>query len=307
MESAQNPLVTVICACYNQEKFILDSLNSVKSQTFQNFELIIWDDASKDNSVKVIEHWMSNNPQYNVKFVKHDTNKGICASLNECFLLSKGKYIQILALDDHIEPDKLERHVGILEKSSNQHALVFSDAYIMDDNSELCQNRFIAYHMNYLNIHTGNFFKQLLSLNFIPAMSVLLKRSVIDVVGLWDEQLIFEDYDMWLRISERFDFIFDATPSVTYRMHANNTHKLMSKELRLSTFKMFLKFAEYPDVKIKLRNILEHNYVHKVLNGEDKLYFDKFKVQSFQDFLIAKKFPIPLFLVYRKLSSYLKK
>lgn len=306
MLSNNNPIVSIICACYNQEEYIYESLESIKNQTFQNFELIIWDDASRDNSVSVIEAWIKSNPKYSVQFVKHAINKGICASLNECFLISKGKYIQILALDDVILPFKLERHVGILEKSDKSDGLVFTDAFIMDENSKKYQNRFIAYHHNYLSLETGNYFERLLKSNFIPAMSVLLKREIINDIGLWDEDLLFEDYDMWLRISRKYNFIFDDKVSVAYRLHSKNTHKTISDKLLVSSFKMYLKYSDIPSIKKKLRTIIEHNYIYGESRGEERLFFEKEKVKSLQDKLIISKKNITLFRVLRKLKIFNK-
>ena len=72
------PLVSVICACYNQSQFIFESLESVKNQAYENLEIIIWDDASQDNSVQIIEGWIKDNPSLKIIFHKHQTNKGIC-------------------------------------------------------------------------------------------------------------------------------------------------------------------------------------------------------------------------------------
>jgi glycosyltransferase involved in cell wall biosynthesis len=304
MLNQNDSIVSIICACYNQEKYIYESLESVKNQTFQNFELIIWDDASKDNSVGVIESWIKNNPQYSVHFVKHTINKGICASLNECFLISKGKYIQILALDDVILPFKLEKHVNLLEKSDRSDGLVFTDAFIMDENSNRYQNKFIAYHHQYLSLESGNYFERLLKSNFIPAMSVLLKREVIHDIGLWDEDLLFEDYDMWLRISRKYNFIFDDEVSVVYRLHSNNTHKTISDKLLVSSFKMYLKYSDIPSIKKKLRAIIEHNYIYGESRGEEKLFFEKEQVKSLQDKLIISRGYVTLFRILRKLKIF---
>ena len=91
-------LVTIICLCYNQEEFVLESLESVISQDYNQIELIIVDDCSTDNSKIVIENWLLNFPQ--IQFIANNTNLGNTKSFNKALKLAKGKYIIDLAADD---------------------------------------------------------------------------------------------------------------------------------------------------------------------------------------------------------------
>lgn len=285
----EQPLVTVICACYNQSAYILESLESVKNQTYPNLELVIWDDASKDNSVDIIDSWINQNPELKISFTKNSENKGICKSLNEAKSLAKGKYIQILALDDLLLPDKIERHVQLLEKSKSTDALVFSDAYLIDSASNTYQNRFIAYYKRYLSLESGNFFEELLKNNFIPAMTVLYKTEILNEIGSWDETLAYEDYDMLLRIAEKYDFIFDPIVSAKYRLHQKNTHETMFIEMERSKFNIYLKYANYNStVKHKLLRFIESQYIDNNLKGENDRYFAVFPPQTFMQRWISK-------------------
>lgn len=280
-----SPIVTILCLCYNQSRFIVESLESLKAQTFSDFEIIICDDSSKDNSVEIIENWINENTQLQIKFIKHQENKGICKSLNEIFKLSSGKYIQMLALDDTLLPDKLERHVSILDQSSEKEVMVFSDALIMDQNSVLYDNRFIAYHINYLRLDTNNYYDQLMVDNFIPAMSVLIKSKNIKDIGGWDENLTYEDYDMWLRLSRDFNFIFDHEPSCKYRIHENNTHRKKDL-LNDSYFHVLYKHSQQKLVKDKLFKIVEYKFLNNELNNEHLLFYKVYKCDSFSDKLV---------------------
>lgn len=283
------PLVSVLCGCYNQSKFILESLESVKNQTYKNFEIIIWDDASTDDSVSIIEKWIFENPEKEVTLIKHEKNIGICRSLNECFRLSKGKYIQMLALDDVLLPDKLERHVALLEKSTENEAMVFSDANLMDNSSQLYQNKFIALHKKYLSLKTGNFFDELLLGNFIPAMSILLKKEIIEKVGEWDEELVYEDYDMLLRLAKNYDFIVDEEISAIYRLHEENSHKNLETKMIKSKYKIYLKHINYNDrVNHLLKSYLITAYKNRSLEGEQRKYFEVIAPKDFKEQLIMK-------------------
>ena len=298
----EQPLVSILCGCYNQSKFIVESLESIKNQTYKNYEVIIWDDASTDNSVGIIENWFAANPEIAVQFIKHETNIGICKSLNECFKASKGKYIQMLALDDILLSHKLERHVEILERSKPTEALVFSDAYLIDDNSALYQNLFIAFHYHYLSLQSGNYFEILVHRNFIPAMSVLLKREVIEDVGYWDENLPFEDHDMWLRISKNYDFLFDDKISVKYRMHENNSHKKIN--FTKPIFYMLAKHLEIRSVQKKLQTYIIEKYMDSSLSDEHIIYFKQITAKGMKERLIKQNKGRLLYRILYKLGIH---
>ncbi len=298
------PLVSVICACYNQSQFIFESLESVKNQAYENLEIIIWDDASQDNSVQIIEGWIKDNPSLKIIFHKHQTNKGICKSLNYAQSKASGKYIQLLALDDLLLSDKISRHVAILEKSNDNDALVFTDALLMNDESILYQNRFISFYKHYFSLNSGNYFDDLLRGNYIPAMSILYKKRILDEIGPWDENLSFEDYDMLLRISKNYNFIFDDQVSAVYRMHAKNTHKTLHKEMKKAEFGIYYKHATYnSDIKKKLLELIEYQYLKKELQGENDQYFTSFPPVTFKQNWIAKNRNVQLYKIFVKINK----
>lgn len=267
----QLPLVSILCLSYNQEQFVVESLESIKSQSYSNIEILICDDSSGDHSTEVICNWIKDNPQLNIQYIIHSKNQGICKSLNELLSLSKGKYTITIALDDLMEYDKVERHVNILEKSSPIEALVFSNAYLIDDHSARFQNTFIPYFHQYLSIESGNFYQTLLNDNFIPAMSCVTKSSMIKDLGGWDETLTFEDYDMWLRLSQKYDFIYDDYKSCSYRLHSTNSHK-KKDFLNASFFDIYLKHKEQPVMKKKILQLIHQAYKENKLTESHKNY-----------------------------------
>lgn len=298
----ENPKVSIFCLSYNQADFIIESLESIKSQTFQDFELLIIDDFSKDNSVQVIDVWINNNEQINVTFIKHTENKGICKSLNELLHFSKGKYIQMLALDDIILDWKLEKHVSILDKSHSNQVMVFSDAFLMDDQSNLFQNKFIALHKKYLSLSTSVFYDQLLEGNFIPAMSVLVKKESILEVNGWDENLAYEDYDMWLRLSKKeVEFIFNEEASCIYRLHKNNTHK-KDEIMSSSIFDILCKHVDRPEVVIKIQNYLAQRYIIDGSNDQAKAFYKRHKSKKMSTLAIRFGLPIFFFRIFYKFN-----
>lgn len=297
-----SPLVSILCLCYNQATFIRESLDSIKNQSYTNYEILICDDFSKDNSVEIIEQWISENPTLSITFIKHLENKGICKTLNELLSLCKGKYIQMLALDDILLPNKLESHTSILENSSETQVMVFTDAYIIDENSQLYENTFIPYHFHFLEMKTGNFYDRMSRDNFIPAMSCLLKTEIVKNEGGWDENLTFEDYDMWLRLSKNYDFIYHHEKSCQYRLHSNNTHKKRSI-LDNSLFDIYAKHFENPILQNKTLDIIEKHYDANTLEAKHIAYLKLHSNNILKYRLIAKnynKFLLNLILYSRK-------
>lgn len=296
------PLVTVIAACYNQGKYLFETLDSIKNQTYPNLQLILWDDCSKDKSVELIESWISDN-QIECVFLRHSENKGICKSLNEAFGYAKGKYLQLIAMDDILLSDKIERHVAMLENTDKDCALVFSDAYLINSVGNILPNNFIAQHKDNLSCVSGNFFDELIDGNFIPAMSVLYKKDYLDKAGLWDENLAFEDYDMLLRLANKYDFIFDKNCTVKYRLHDTNVHRIVNIEN--SKLKIYIKF-KYNEIAIKKAlEILKSAYFSESVEFKNlsKLYFKDIKPEGF--LMNCMKYNIPV-IIYIKIN-YIKK
>ena len=109
------PLVSATVLCYNQARYVVECLEAVKAQNYPNLELIINDDASRDDSVAVIEAWLARNniPHH---FLKNQKNQGICRSLNNALKVARGKYVTGIAADDLWLPCKLKAQVELLER-----------------------------------------------------------------------------------------------------------------------------------------------------------------------------------------------
>jgi glycosyltransferase involved in cell wall biosynthesis len=118
----QNPLVSIITPCYNSEKFIQETIQSVQNQTYQNWEMIIVDDASTDNTVAIIDKIAS--IDYRIKVIKLNKNSGTGIARNSALDFANGKYIAFLDADDLWKPEKLKTQVNFLQ--SNNIPFTFS-------------------------------------------------------------------------------------------------------------------------------------------------------------------------------------
>ena len=239
--SSELPLVSVFVGCYNHARFVIEALESVRLQTYPNIQLIIWDDCSQDNSVEVIEDWIR---KHNVQctFLAHKANLGICKSLNEVLSHSTGKYISGVAADDIWLPDKTSRQVQIMEDSANDVGVVYSNAFQVDENGDMLP-QMINQDSQALVVARENWIFDLLwEQNWIPALTTLIRRECFTQVGPYDEDLCFEDWDMWMRISRKFRFVYDKIPAAKYRIVSTSMMQTMSKAMDLSTCLIRVKY-----------------------------------------------------------------
>ena len=210
--------MSTIVLSYNQSRFLLETLESVKAQTYKATQLIIVDDCSSDDSVATIGHWLQENG-IRCAFIRHQENEGICKSLNDALAVANGKYISMVAADDVWLPDKIARQVEIMESQPDHVGMLYSDAFQMDEHGHPLPDMFIAAHRKLPEMPQGEVLNTLLEGNFIPGMTALIRRSCYDKVGLYDENLPWEDWDMWMRIARHYSFIYSPTPSAKYRCH----------------------------------------------------------------------------------------
>ena len=218
MIQTANPLVSTIVVSYNQSRFVSETLESVKAQTYKDTQLIIVDDCSSDDSVATIEHWLQENG-IRCAFIRHDKNQGICKSLNDALAVANGRYISMVAADDVWLSDKIARQVEIMESQPDHVGILYSDAFQMDEQGHPLPDMFSAAHRKLPEMPQGQILNTLLEGNFIPGMTTLIRRGCYDVVGLYDENLPWEDWDMWLRLARHYSFVYSPTPSAKYRCH----------------------------------------------------------------------------------------
>lgn len=220
-------LVSVIIPAYNHRKYIQETLQSIINQTYGNIELIIINDGSTDDTHERISEMEFLLRENTVRYIYIDKdNEGVCKTLNRGLALAKGKYIVPFASDDVMYPDRIEKQVSYL----NHHpdfGVVYTDGYskIADgpmkfDSSFLENNRFSCY----FNFCEGYIFQVLLKDIFLmPTATVCIKKECYEAVGNYDERLLCEDLDMFLRLSKVFKFGYIKEVLTIHRIHANNS------------------------------------------------------------------------------------
>lgn len=271
------PLVSVIVACYNQSRWVVESLDSVRAQTYPDVQLLVIDDASTDTSAPVIRRWMAETGTP-CELVVHEKNQGICSTFNDGLGRARGTYVAFLASDDVWFTEKLERQVALFERCGEDVGVVYSDALRMDETGSLMAGTFITSEQRWLRyIPDGEVFDVLVDGNFLPAPSALVRRSCFDRVGAYDESLCYEDWDMWLRIAAHYRFAFSDYTSCKYRTVATSmTRRLLNAEsfpALMAHFAIARKWLDSPRVTPTLRTV----FIGHMRTAAERMYKHRYR------------------------------
>jgi glycosyltransferase involved in cell wall biosynthesis len=269
------PLISIIVLSYNSKKTILETLESIKAQTYGNIELIIADDGSKDNSIETCREWISENSGRFVRtaIITTTINTGIPANCNRGIHASNGEWIKLIAGDDLLFPnaieiivneinadannEKLAYHGKLIEFQDNPNNINFSDEWSNSEN----------YIFNQASTTTNEQFKILLRHCPISAATAVINRTVFEKVGYFDERFKFwEDRPMWLKMtSNGIKLHFIKGFIVKYRRHAYSVQQNKKNSLFSLTVKS--KDEAFKEVILPFLPIYErglHQYVISV-------------------------------------------
>lgn len=254
------PLVSIVVVSYNQGKYIKGNLDSVKAQTYTNWELIVADDASNDHSVTEFKNWLTSN-NVAAKEIFHTKNTGLATVLNEAIDLCSGKYVKLIAADDFMHPECLEKSVKCLEDKGENYGMVFTDTFCVDDNSNSLPD--IANYDKLGNIPPKEFRTELLKGNRIAALTVLLRKKAVLETGQYDSKFLVEDYYRWLKINEKYLIAYLPEKLSYYRLHAENISKTKAERIEIETYILQIMFDDKGIVKDKINNFMQSRYLLK--------------------------------------------
>lgn len=210
----EDPSATVVIVCYNHERYVEQCLQSALGQTYPNTRVLVIDDCSTDGSVDVISSFVDSSGR-DVPVIVNEVNLGLCATLNRALESVSSDFVALIAADDWMAPQRVERQVHRLVELGEGYGAVYSDFCFVDgpEGSPRPESARAG-----VSCPEGDIFGQLVAQNVIPAPTVMLRRNVLDQVGGYDESLGAEDYDMWLRIARRYRWAFVDEPLVYYRL-----------------------------------------------------------------------------------------
>ncbi len=189
------PLVSVIIPTFNRGYCLAETVRSVLKQRFMDFELIVVDDGSTDETLQVLENFPS------VQVIHLPGNRGVSFARNRGIEEARGTLICFLDSDDLWEKSKLEAQVTWMQEHPDCKVLHTDEVWIRN-----------GVRVNPMNKHqkfSGDIFRKCLPLCIVSPSSVMLRKSVLDEIGGFDESMpVCEDYDLWLRIAVHYPFHF---------------------------------------------------------------------------------------------------
>lgn len=234
------PLVSIVTPTYKRPQFLTRAIGSIIAQTFNNWELLVVDDNGTGSEYR--QETQSFMQRYKadprIIYIEHESNLGGSAARNTGIRQARGKFVAFLDDDDEWLPEKLDKQLSCLVRSSPEVALVYTGYENVCSDPEL-----IAYigkfHFPTLK---GNLLKELLEENRVgTTSSVLCKRDALLAVGLFDESLAAsQDYDLFLRLAERFEFEVISEPLV--RLHRHKEGNIGGdRKAKVEAYKSFYK------------------------------------------------------------------
>src|SRR5689334_9319398 len=212
------PSVSVLVTTFNHARYVVEALESLQRQTSRDFEVIITDDASTDGCADVIAGRLERT-RFPAQFIRNPVNRGICANRNAALACARGRFVCSLSGDDAYAADRIERQLACFLSQPDHVCAVYGDALVVDADGASTGRSMPAMNLDGAPPPQGELFARLLSDNFLPAPAVMVRRSAIAAVGGYDENLFFEDFDMWLRLSRRFHFAYLPGQVISLRMH----------------------------------------------------------------------------------------
>jgi len=305
MKVLEEPLVSIIVITYNSSKYVLETLESAKVQTYQNIELIVSDDCSTDNTVQICRNWIAENKDRFVrtKLITIEKNTGIAPNCNRGLNNAKGEWVKFIAGDDILLDNCIFTLMNFCFENSNCRIL-FGRMFILK-NSVITKDEVLDFY----SMSQKDQFIKVLNGSGIPSQACFIKSDIFKEFGGYNEEFKYiEDGPFWFKISENgiyFHFVNEFV--VKYRLHENNisgskrnsrfiNEKFYNDQKRIYREILYQKLLYYKQYKtiLHLNNLL-------AINDLIILFGNKVNIISMiLELLIFKH-------TYHKFSRFLKK
>lgn len=250
-------LVSIITPVYNGQDFLDRSIKSVLAQTYENWELLLIDDGSSDNSVQIIKYYLEDN---RIKLLRNESNSGIPTTRNKGIENSTGEFIALLDQDDEWLPHKLEKQVNKFLEIDDSFGLIYSNVEVRTDQGILAdQKKEIEPEAS---IQSN--LELMLSRNLITSPTAMVKRKALEEVGLFDESIRWggDDYDLWIRIAHKFKFDYIDEVLCIRHEHQQN-YSADKKRMMLKTIDLGEKYVKQFGLEPSLSRKLKSNHYYR--------------------------------------------
>ncbi|MFY0627976.1 MAG: glycosyltransferase [Reichenbachiella sp.] len=278
------PLVSIICLCYNQKRFVEETLESVFNQSYNQIEVIVVDDGSTDGSKEAIERLLANRSE--IPFISLDENIGNTTAFNKGLALAKGKYVVDLACDDVLVANRIEKQVIFFEGQKENVGVIYSNARYID---EMGNPLSVHFSNNKRVPYEGEVYSQLIETYFIPPPTMMIKKKVMVELKGYDESLAYEDFDFWIRSARNWHYTFQNEILTNVRkVKGSHSDRLYErKNLQLDSTVMICKKIRSlnrnssEDLALTVR--LKYEFKHAFMTGHKR------EAKEFYNILIEMK------------------
>lgn len=286
----EKPLISIAMATYNGEKFLSKQLDSIFSQTYENIEVIVCDDASTDKTVDILKDYSKK--YSNLKYYINQKRLGVVKNFEKALSLSNGDFIALSDQDDIWLPDKLD----ILYKNIEDNLIILSDAYIIDDYDNIIYDSFI----DYIKVDKSTNFVSFLFGSRFPGCTFLINRKLLDYALPFPNSIPYHDWWLNLIASKIGKVKFLDNKLTYYRLHGNNTTGAFK-----ANFKNLLKyFLTKGDTFLSNHSLMLESVLKSLENNlsddEKQIIYDLIEYNKRKDKYLAFK----SFYIYLKYYKY---
>lgn len=259
-------LISIIMPAYNAESFIEASIKSVLAQTYQNWELLIVDDGSTDNTFSIAQGFALINQKIKIS---QQSNQGASVARNTAIEQAAGQWLAFLDADDLWEPQKLERQMAVSE-AIPQADLIYTSGWKFAGNNPLQRD---DYDIKGGLHNASEMYKLLYLYNDIPTLSVMARRDKVIAVGPMQPNLLCEDWDLWLRMALAGANYYGMHERLFYyRKHSAGASASSIKMLRAQVMVLVKNYQQELFTDLEIRRIfiplLNHILITMIKQGE---------------------------------------
>lgn len=295
------PSVSVIIPTYNKSQMVCDAIESVLNQTYKDFEIIVIDDGSTDDTKQKLS-------KYRDKIIYYwQTNKGLSNARNKGIEISKGEFIALLDHDDMWFPDKLQKQMKLFE--NKKVGLVYSNAIVIDEAGNILG---FSFDSSIYKPYRGNVLENLFWWNIIPCSSVIFKKELLLKAGLFDPTLTFsEEYDLFLRFAKicEFDYVDEALIKSRHHQDRLSLKDIVSNNLEVHNVisKLYNENKDlFPERIWNLRFHQTYFEIHRAYLRKKEYYIAKVYLKKSIHHKLTVKSLVYYFLIVFRLYTILK-
>ncbi len=262
-----NIFFSIIICCYNSQKYISETIESILKQTYKNYEVVIINDGSFDNTEKIIMDYKKKIK--NLKYI-FQNNKGFAYSRNIAIQNSNGEWIVIIDHDDVCLENRLEIHCNQINMNKNESKLFFANTYHFNEN-KILKKHFDQFNLNNINLSKKYASSNLLTKGcFIDTESVVFKKDeAISIGGFNSYYKYLADYDFFIRMGEKYSLSFTTQLVSMWRVHNQQATIMMKNIYNKELIKLYSNYLFSKNIffyaKIKIFTLLIKAIIKNIL------------------------------------------